>query len=393
MSRKISIILLFVMMLYLITSCGQAKETGDIAVNPNTQQGSHEMEDSDLIEKEDEKDKSNDIEEDENDPESEEENGEVAEDDMSDEDLKAMGINELGKIMILMYHDIGLREDTWVRTPENLRKDLKVLYDKGYRAISLKDYINGDINTPAGTTPVVLTFDDGTKGQFNVLDDQGDFTVDPDCAVGILEEFYSQYPEFGLEATFFVYYPNPFGQKNLIEQKMKYIIDRGMDIGNHAYNHENLRRDTKTKEPRDASFIQESLGKHIIATNDILPGYQVDSLALPYGERPQGDLYQYVVKGSHQGVEYHHKAVLLVGSNPALSPYHINLDMANVPRIRASEIETYNTGLYDWLDYFDKHPEERFVSDGNKDIISFPKELEEQLNADVVNGKIIRAYE
>jgi len=393
MFRKINIILLFTTMLCIITSCGQAKGIDGITANVDTRQESPGLEEDAHIEKEGEEENKNDTDETNSDIELEDEIGESRETEKPDLDLKAMGVNELGKIMILMYHDIAAKEDTWVRTPENLRKDLKVLYDKGYRAISLKDYINGNINTPAGTTPVVLTFDDGTKGQFNVLDDQGDFTVDPNCAVGILEEFYSQYPDFGLEATFFIYYPNPFGQKSLVEKKLKYITDRGMDIGNHSYNHDNLKKDMKTKKARDAAFIQESLAKHVIATNEILPGYEVDSLALPYGEKPQGDLYQYVVKGAYQGVEYHHKAVLLVGSNPALSPYHIDLDFANIPRIRASELETYNTGLYDWLDYFDKHPEERFISDGNSDTISFPKELEGELNADIVKGKIIQAYE
>lgn len=63
-------------------------------------------------------------------------------------DLKGLKVNELGKIMVLMYHGIGEEEDVWVRTPENFRKDLQTLYDKGYRAIGMKDYIEGNIDTP-----------------------------------------------------------------------------------------------------------------------------------------------------------------------------------------------------------------------------------------------------
>ena len=43
----------------------------------------------------------------------------------------------------------------------------------------MKDYIEGNINTPPGTTPVVITFDDGTRGQFNILDEDGEFRIDP----------------------------------------------------------------------------------------------------------------------------------------------------------------------------------------------------------------------
>ena len=67
--------------------------------------------------------------------------------------------------------------------------------------------------------------------------------------------------------------------------------------------------------------------------------------------------------------------------------------MARIPRIRASEMETENTGLYDWLEYFDKHPEERYISNGDPNTTSFPKELEEYLDKDRIGDKLIQAYE
>lgn len=309
-------------------------------------------------------------------------------------DLKALKVNELGKIMILMYHGIGEEEDVWVRTPDNFRKDLKTLYDKGYRAIGMKDFITGNIDTPPGTTPVVITFDDGLRGQFNILDEGDEFIIDPDSAVGILEDFNKEHPDFGLKATFYVFYPVPFRQEKWVERKFQYLLENGMEIGNHTYNHENLRMDMKTKESRDAKFVQEALGKNVKLTRDILPNYEVDSLALPYGASPKDEeVYNYVVQGSFEGVEYHNKAILLVGSNPARPSYHKDTNMARIPRIRASEMETEGTGLYDWLEYFDKHPEERYISDGNPQTISFPKELEEFLDNDRIGDKVVQSYE
>lgn len=301
-------------------------------------------------------------------------------------DLKAIKANEMGKIMILMYHDIGKTEGEWSRTPENFRKDLETLYNKGYRAISLKDYLNNNINVPAGTTPVVITFDDGTLGQFRVFQDKGDFVVDPDCAVGILEDFYKEHPDFGLEATFYIYYPVPFRQKDLIEEKLKYIVDKGMDIGNHTYNHDNLKK-------FDAEKIQKTLGRNVEETLKYLPGYEVDSLALPYGIKPHGEnLYQYVIKGKYGNTDYNNRGILLVGSNPALPLYNVKADPANIPRIRASEMDTAGTGLYDWLKYFDKHPEEKYISDGNPDAVSIPEGKGKNLNRDVLKGKEIVIY-
>ncbi|HAA35110.1 MAG TPA: hypothetical protein DCD97_07355, partial [Firmicutes bacterium] len=82
--------------------------------------------------------------------------------------------NELGEVMILMYHEIGYPESAWRRTPENFRLDLENLYEQGYRAISLMDLVRGNIDIPAGTSPVVLTFDDGNKGNFYYLENNGE---------------------------------------------------------------------------------------------------------------------------------------------------------------------------------------------------------------------------
>ena len=49
---------------------------------------------------------------------------------------------------------------------------------------------------------MVLTFDDSSRGQFNILPDE---TVDPDSAVGILLAFHQAHPaDWPLRATFFV---------------------------------------------------------------------------------------------------------------------------------------------------------------------------------------------
>lgn len=291
--------------------------------------------------------------------------------------------NEIGKIMVLMYHDIGEKEGEWVRTPENFRKDLETLYKKGYRLISIKDYINNNIDIPEGTTPVIITFDDGTLGQFNMIKENNEYKVDPNCAVGILEDFYKKHPDFGLKATFYVYYPVPFRQKELIDVKFRYLIEKGMDIGNHTYNHENLRK-------LDEKGLQEALGKNVLNTKKYLNNYEVDSLALPYGIKPKDSkLSNYLIKGKYENIEYENKAILLVGSNPAYPMYHIKTKKDSIPRIRASEMNTFGTGIYDWLEYFDKNPQERFISDGNINTISIPEDKEKEIDKSKINNKSI----
>ena len=85
--------------------------------------------------------------------------------------------NELGRIMILEYHKIDYPEASW--TPENFRRDLETLYAKGYRLINLGDLLDRRFTLPGGTTPVVLTFDDSSPGQFRYLEHDGTLEIDP----------------------------------------------------------------------------------------------------------------------------------------------------------------------------------------------------------------------
>src|SRR5881396_1048570 len=85
--------------------------------------------------------------------------------------------NELGRVMVLEYHKIDYPEERWTRTPENFRRDLETLYARGYRLQSLNGLIEGKITVPAGTTPIVLTFDDSSPGQFRYLVNNGKLEI------------------------------------------------------------------------------------------------------------------------------------------------------------------------------------------------------------------------
>src|SRR5437870_8575266 len=95
--------------------------------------------------------------------------------------------NELGRLMILEYHKVDYPEERWTRTPENFRRDLETLYTRGYRLISLGDLLDRSIKLPAGTTPVVLTFDDSSPGQFRYIEANGSVQIDPKSGLGVLE--------------------------------------------------------------------------------------------------------------------------------------------------------------------------------------------------------------
>ena len=85
--------------------------------------------------------------------------------------------NELGRIMILEYHKIDLPEERWTRTPANFRRDLERLWERGYRLVALNDVLDGKIGIRRGTTPVVLTFDDSSPGQFKLIEKNGEWVT------------------------------------------------------------------------------------------------------------------------------------------------------------------------------------------------------------------------
>ncbi len=116
---------------------------------------------------------------------------------LSKEELLRYEPNELGQVMILMYHRIGDTENEWVRTPQNFRKDLISLYQNGYRLVNLLDYVRGNIHIEAGKSPVIITFNDATQDQFSFMEIGEGISLDPNCAIAILEDFCNDYPDFG----------------------------------------------------------------------------------------------------------------------------------------------------------------------------------------------------
>jgi len=105
-------------------------------------------------------------------------------------DYSGLRVDETGAIPVVMYHDVaGSRNDKMFRTPESFRKDLQLLYDKGFHPINLRDVTANRVSVPAGKSPVVITFDDARQSQFNLIESEKSYQIDPKCAVGILEDF------------------------------------------------------------------------------------------------------------------------------------------------------------------------------------------------------------
>ena len=206
------------------------------------------------------------------------------------EKLKEDKINELGNVPIMMYHGIVNKKDSetdyiggnvdkdgYNRTTESFREDLEFYYTSGYRMVRLVDYVNGKIDTEYGKSPIILTFDDGNENNLKVtgLDENGNIIIDPNSAIGILEEFKKKYEDFNVTATFFVN-DGLFNQPKYNDKILNWLVDNGYDVGNHTKGHTNFSN-------VDTNKTQEVVGYVYKQLDEIIPDKYVNIVALPFG--------------------------------------------------------------------------------------------------------------
>lgn len=273
--------------------------------------------------------------------------------------------NEMGQVMILMYHQIRSPEKDYVRSAENFRKDLQTLYDRGYRLAHLNDLIDAKVSTPRGKTPVVLTFDDAGFGQIDKTQKSGEpagvTEWAPDSAVRIILDFAKEHPDMGIAGTFYI---NPFhiqmpsAKSSQWREWMQEMVDLGFEFGNHTMTHPNLKKSCP-----EYALVQKEIGSLQAWVHQYLPDYRIRSMALPFGVYPLET--EWAVHGSYEGETYDHEALMKVGANPSVSPFDESWQPLHLPRIRAQDLTGNLPVSGFWIDYFDRHPEKRFVSDGD----------------------------
>jgi hypothetical protein len=283
-----------------------------------------------------------------------------------------LGANELGEIPVLMFHRVIEEPGPYDLSPDQFRRHLEALYERRYYPVRVVDLVDGELDVPAGYSPVVLTFDDSSPSQVRYLEDG---RLDPDSALGILHAFSAERRDFPAIGSFYVI-ANPFGATGeQADEKLRYLASVGFEIGNHTRNHVNLRN-------VPASTARRELAAGAQMIRDAVPGIEVRTLALPYGVWPSDrDL---PVAGEHDGIAYAHDAILMVGGGPARSPFNVDFDPLAIPRMLPNpdydpdDPPDFTSGY--WLSVLDEHPERRYVSDGDPDTISFPAELADQLD-------------
>ena len=301
---------------------------------------------------------------------------------------KENSVDESGLIPVMMYHGIvnlkdsdtaytggNVDKDGYTRTAESFRKDLDYYYNEGYRMIRLEDYIDGKIDTEMGKSPIVLTFDDGLENNIKVtgLDSNGNIIIDPNSAVGILEEYKKKYPDYNVTATFFIN-GGLFRQNEYNEKILNWLIDNGYDVGNHTYTHVDFTTVDENKATQEVGKMYQKL-------DSIIKDKYVNIVALPFGSPYDDDHsnFKYIIEGTYNDYKYNTKSTLRVGWEANYSPFSKSFNPQFIKRIRAYDNNGEN---FDIKMNFNRLKETRYISDGDINTIVIPTDYRNYIKND-----------
>jgi hypothetical protein len=270
--------------------------------------------------------------------------------------------NRMGYVPVFEYHVIARGPTEFHHTPEELTRDLELLYRRGYRPVTVAE-MNGrrmDQVLPPGYKPFVAVFDDASPSQFRYLERPGGrLEIDPTSAVGIWTRFTATHPGWRNAATFCVLSAGDaggsfFGNGNIQGQKtawrypkIRFLVQHGFEICNHTQWHARLDRYSD-------AFIQEQIAKLAMAVDSAVPGYRITTFALPLGvwphNRPLAWHGAWRDPKSGRVIRYDYDAVLEVSGGPNVSPYDPHYDPHSIDRIIG-----YRNAVQIILDRLDRH--------------------------------------
>jgi peptidoglycan/xylan/chitin deacetylase (PgdA/CDA1 family) len=216
--------------------------------------------------------------------------------------------------------------------PDTFRNQLALMEKAGFWPVNMRDIVSGNVTIPKGKVPVVLTFDDGRPTQYRYLSDG---SIDPNCAVGILLKFHASHPDWPLRGSFYLIAGSdangvPFDQEGTEARKVKQLLAWGFEIGNHSLTHPSFEHLSRKQIVNEISGCQAYLRR-------LVPGIQVSTFALPYGESPKGYSQNLALRQGGQGLgAYLNKAILLFSGGPEPGPASTTFNPYKISRVPPS---------------------------------------------------------
>jgi peptidoglycan/xylan/chitin deacetylase (PgdA/CDA1 family) len=292
--------------------------------------------------------------------------------------------NELGRIPILMYHGFvhnDANTDEWTLTYDQFREQLDWLVANDFVMVGLNSIIHRDIAIPAGKKPVVLTFDDASSGQYRLQRGKdGGFEVNPDTAVGILEEYKARYPEFAGPAFFAVLSFNCFTRDDdpsTCEDRLTWLVDHGYEIGNHTENHQNLSNVSLERFKQEIIEPTAWFAERVSGPNNLS-----DVLVLPFGAHPKdSDQERLLYEGFwYLGEQFVPRLVIEVSGGPTRAPYDVDWS------VDQTRYNTHPDVFWYWADQMTSGATDIYVSDGSAETVTVPEGWIDGLDQDRIRA-------
>ena len=153
---------------------------------------------------------------------------------------------------------------------------------------------------------------------------------------------------------------------------MNWLVNHGYDIGNHTTNHANFSSISAEK-------TKEVVGKMYQMLESVLKDKYVSIIALPFGSpyKKTHTNYEHILSGEYSGTKYQTVAALRVGWESEVSPFDNNFDPTFLKRCRAYDNNGSDFDIEMNFKLLDKN---RYISDGNKNIVDVPRNLENKIN-------------
>jgi peptidoglycan/xylan/chitin deacetylase (PgdA/CDA1 family) len=249
------------------------------------------------------------------------------------------------RIPVLEYHVVRAKASgEFIISRDQFRSDLKLLYDRGYRPITVAQLLDKDFrDVPVGMSPVVFTFDDASPEQFSyVQHPNGELVIDSASVIGMWLEFQKSHPDWKSRATFcllsganaghafFGNGPAWNGQHAAWRfKKLRWLADNGFELCNHTLWHAQLSKFSD-------AVVQEQIARGQLAIDSAVPGYKVRTFALPQGLWPKNR--ELAWRGSWTNprtgtiLTYDNETVLEVLGGPVPNPFDSTFEHRRLTR-------------------------------------------------------------
>ncbi|HVK04858.1 MAG TPA: polysaccharide deacetylase family protein, partial [Armatimonadaceae bacterium] len=158
------------------------------------------------------------------------------------------------------------------------------------------------------------------------------------------------------------------------------------ELANHTTRHKSFRRMSPAEIQKEIGYAHKEILRAV-------PGAKVQVLAAPMGQFPNDKAnWKYLVKGTYEGVSYDYKAAMLAAYRPIPSPASKAFDPFRLERI--APLDNDPNGLRNWIVKLTAAGGDRYISDGDPKVVSYPKGRETEVNAKRLeaDGILANAY-